>query len=91
MKTRIIIEVETKDMKDVYNTDNQEEWTEDNKITDDLEKDLHKVIGNVIDARIQDDDFEDSVIEGMEEYWCDSWDSLSDAGNISIKVIQDEL
>jgi len=36
MKSKIIIEIETKDIKKTYNTPNEEEWTDDNDITEDV-------------------------------------------------------
>ena len=83
MKTKIIIEIETSNLKpfiedgEDYKEQQEEEW--------------HDIILKVIEDKVQSDDFENEVME----FWATDGDSLnpkakefSDIGNLMIAISQ---
>lgn len=89
MKTKIIIEIETKFNKFTGKDFDDEE--DDTNFTEDVEEDFHRAVRDYIESSIVDsDEFEEEVLENMKDY--DNWlpkkvkDGFNDLGEINIRI-----
>jgi hypothetical protein len=93
MKTKITIEVESKDYYEIFPEEGQcEEEFETKKEKAELEsfrktfvKDLHKQIIEEIYKHFKDGNFEEQFIDNLEENYIEGWEDFKDYG-IKIKL-----
>ena len=93
MKTKIIIEIETKNMNRIVPEEyinNGHECPEDELMTDDIEEGIHKLFSEMVFSMINDDrmNFEEEVLSN--ELSVEGFDKLSDYGDIKISVTEDK-
>jgi len=95
MKTRLVIEFETNNMKKVVPEEyigKYEECPEDEVITDDIEKGLHERFKFIFEDMLKEDgmgydEFEETMME--DNIIIEGFDTLNDYGDVKITVIED--
>ena len=85
MKTKIIIEIDTK-FRTVKDLDDGEDSLQ---LTEELETMFHRQIFKVIEEHITDEDFAYDVLED-EELAVEGYEDFSDYGKIEIKITKAE-
>lgn len=98
MKTRILIELETKDDYKVLleEGDVEEEYNDQQKaklitLRKGFAKGLHEKVRDLILETFESDYFGEEVMDSMDEYYVEGWDNLSDYGiTITSKILPDK-
>lgn len=93
MKTKLIVEIKTKDFYKVWEDYEKEEkdYTKEElkEWRDKYAKGLHKQVVNYLQQHFKED-IQDLILEDIEEYSIENWDDWEDYG-ITIKVTKEKI